>query len=53
MIAYLKGTHLSLDLIEDIDVPKDMAPVPRLLSDLKALKLLLEGPEPRRIQVSV
>ena len=39
------------EVAEEVDTPKDVAPVSRLLSDLNALEFLLEGLEPTSIQV--
>ena len=50
MILMMCGEGRGNEVSEEVDTPKDVAPVPRLLSDLKALEFLLEGLEPRIIQ---
>ena len=51
LLLMIHGERREIEILEDADTPKDVAPVPQLLSALKALEFLLEEPDPRRIQV--
>ena len=50
ILLMMCGEGRENEVAEEVETPKDVVPVPRLLSDLKALEFLLEGLEPRRIQ---